>query len=46
MQEIVLDVHNDPYDLISCESPPQMQVSLIIVLIWTEKKEQMANMNL
>lgn len=37
---------NDPSDLISYESPPQMQVSLIIFLIWTEKKEQMANTNL
>lgn len=46
MQEITLDDHNDPSDMISYESPPQMQASLIIVLIWTEKKGQMANMNL
>lgn len=46
MQEITLDDHNDPSDIISYESPPQMQVSLIIVLTWTEKKGQKANMNL
>lgn len=42
----MLDDHNDPFDLISRESPPQMLVSLIIVLIWVVKKEQMANTNL
>lgn len=46
MQKIKLVEHSDPSDLISCESPPQVQVSLITVLIWAEKKEQMANTNL
>lgn len=46
IQKIMLVDHSDPSDLISCESPPQVQVSLIIVLIWAEKKEQMANTNL
>lgn len=44
-QEIKLDDHNDPSDFIFCESCPQMQVNLIIALIWEEKKEQMPNTN-